>query len=348
MIEKIGPFEIDAVHCSDCLDGMRQLPDESVQCIVTSPPYFRLRNYGVKGQIGLETTPEEYTTKLVEVFREARRTLKGDGTLWIILGDSYAGTGKSGGGKQGEQWEKQGAQTVGRRGGKWSPPPAGLKRKDLIGIPWRVAFGLQADGWYLRQDIIWHKPSPMPESVSDRCTKAHEYIFLLSKSRHYYYDQEAIAEPLESDPATWGKHRTKDPGAQAPKPNPMFGPGRNNRTGTEWGNGKTRNKRSVWTVDTKPYKDSHFAVFPDDLIEPCVLAGAPEGEIILDPFTGSGTTGEVAIRNGRRFLGLELNPEYVRDLARYRIAGAKKGISPKEARTGQKGLFDADGEETRK
>lgn len=263
----------------DCLDRLKELPDGSVQCCITSPPYWGLRDYGSDDQLGLEETPEEFVTNLVDVFREVRRVLRDDGTLWLNLGDSYVGNcsrasdnGRAGYGN--------------KREGVFTKSGNGLKQKDLVGIPWRVAFALQADGWYLRQDIIWHKPNPMPEPVTDRCTKSHEYIFLLTKSKRYYYDHEAIKEKCMSD---------------------------------------TKNKRSVWTVCPKPYKGAHFAVFPEKLIEPCVLAGCPSGSTILDPFAGSGTTGLVAKRHGCNFIGIELNPEYA-ELARNRIAHEQDGL----------------------
>ena len=272
------------VHTGDCIEVMRVMDAESVNTCVTSPPYFGLRDYGHDGQIGLEPSPDEFVGKLVEVFREVRRVLRDDGTMWLNLGDSY-----SGGNKQ------------------------------LTGIPWRVAFALQADGWYLRQDIIWHKPNPMPESVRDRCTKAHEYIFLLAKSQRYYYDADAIKSPSKTagriDRGT-AKHVGHETDAQDfryhPKPR---GKPRNPMT----------NKRSVWTVTPKPFNGAHFATFPPDLIEPCVLAGCPVGGVVLDPFTGAGTTGLVAVKNGRGFVGSELNPEYA-DMARNRIASVEPSL----------------------
>ena len=279
----------------DCVKSLRSMSDGSVDCCVTSPPYFGLRDYGVDGQIGLEQTPDEFVAKLVEVFREVRRVLRDDGTLWLNLGDTYAAN----------------------RGGTTPPAQNGIKRKDLIGIPWRVAFALQADGWYLRQDIIWHKPNPMPESVRDRCTKAHEYVFLLSKSERYFFDSEAMKEPVQSNKGNgksfrgggsytggnaFNNHQLKDRDTHGNAPN-------------EEG---TRNRRSVWTVATRPYKGAHFATFPPDLIEPCILAGCPVGGIVLDPFGGSGTTAGVAIKHGRRAVLCELNPEYVK-LAEQRI-----------------------------
>lgn len=292
---------------SDVLEALKTLPDECVQTVVTSPPYFGLRDYNAEGQIGLEATPKLYVEKMVEVFREVRRVLRNDGTLWLNLGDSYAGSNGNG-------YKQSIASTNASNGGgvnedmrrKNKRRDEGLKPKDLIGIPWRVAFALQEDGWYLRQDIIWHKPNPMPESVKDRCTKAHEYIFLLSKSQKYHFDSEAIAE----DSIYYSKDKRAGLG------NIEYRDGK--RSGAE-GEGQhsfvtinpKKNKRSVWTVTTKGYKEAHFATFPEDLITPCILAGAKEGDIVMDIFNGSGTTGLVALKNGRRYLGIELNPKYV-------------------------------------
>jgi len=257
------------IHLGDCIDSMRQMPDQSVHCCVTSPPYFGLRDYGHDGQIGLEPTPEEFVAKLIEVFREVRRVLRDDGTLWLNLGDSYNSPGPSNHGKSKEVHR-------GTNADKWvqgisTKRVEGLKVKDLIGIPWRVAFALQADGWYLRQDIIWHKPNPMPESVTDRCTKSHEYIFLLSKSATYYYDHEAIKEEAQN----WGT-RDRSAGKYTSGEVPISGGAHKGLQGKDDEENPTRNKRSVWTVTTKPYAGAHFATFPPDLIEPCILAGCPE------------------------------------------------------------------------
>ena len=302
---------------------MRGLPDQSVHTCVTSPPYFGLRDYGHDGQIGLEPTPDEFVAKLVEVFREVRRVLRDDGTLWLNLGDSYA---RNAGPEESKLaslhtmgvGQKKAHEMGAMRKGENKPPP-GLKPKDLIGIPWRVAFALQADGWYLRQDIIWHKPNPMPESVTDRCTKAHEYIFLLSKSERYYFDAAAIAEPAINA----GKVVTNNNGKNGQMGD--FGATRGGFMKSEGVTVKdTRNRRSVWTVTTKPFKGAHFATFPPDLIEPCVKAGCPEGGIVLDPFGGSGTTGLVAQTWSRKFILCELNPEYAQ-MAQSRIA-AERGL----------------------
>lgn len=297
---------IDTVEFGDCRDiiGGWVLGGIQVQTCVTSPPYFGLRDYGVAGQIGLEQSPDEYVSNLVGVFRLVRDVLADDGTLWLNLGDSYAAN---------RSWQapstKGGPKHSPAQGfeGSSSRVPVGLKPKDLIGIPWRVAFALQADGWYLRQDIIWHKPNPMPESVRDRCTKAHEYIFLLSKSAKYYFDCDAIKTPLKDNNDTTRKKKARFGGADKHE-----GFGTRIHSGREYfgtADGMA-NKRSVWSVTTKPYKGAHFATFPADLIEPCVLAGSRPGDIVLDPFMGSGTTAQVAVKHGRHYLGCELNPKY--------------------------------------
>lgn len=313
---------LDKVICGDCLETLKTLPDGSVNCCITSPPYWGLRDYGVEGQLGLEKTPEEYVGKMVAVFGEVRRVLKDDGTLWLNLGDSYANQ------KTGDTYSGFNDRYFGREtdGGKQAQTVSnadigrldfnGLKPKDLVGIPWRVAFALQADGWYLRQDIIWHKPNPMPESVTDRCTKAHEYVFLMSKSQQYYYDNEAIKErTLTKDNSNRNRDITKLNNT----------PGRTKMMGLKTNDYDNRNKRSVWTVATQPFKESHFAVFPPDLIKPMILAGCPEGGVVLDPFVGSGTTAIVARELGRRFVGTELNPEYA-EMARRRIANTTPSL----------------------
>ncbi len=299
---------------ADVLEGLKQISDGSVNCCVTSPPYWGLRDYGVKGQLGLESTPEEYVSKMTAVFSEVRRVLKDDGTLWLNLGDSYAaqrgGTyqpaetlagGKSGKTKNGDKVNRD--RFDGYNPSRYASR-IGLKHKDLIGIPWRVAFALQADGWYLRQDIIWHKPNPMPESVTDRCTKSHEYVFLMSKSAKYYYDAEAIAEVsagLGETSIRFGGNKYGD--SDDPK--------HQTKSGNVYTDKGTRNRRSVWSITTQPYKEAHFATFPPNLIKPCILAGCPAGGIVLDPFMGSGTTAIVATNLGRNYIGIEINPEYV-------------------------------------
>ena len=330
---------------------LAELADGSVQTCITSPPYFGLRDYGHGDQMGLEATPDEYVKGMVALFREVWRVLADDGTLWLNLGDSYSGSGKGG-------------QSAEKRSDGWQPEYAnkgatyGLKPKDLIGIPWRVAFALQADGWYLRQDIIWAKPNPMPESVTDRCTKSHEYLFLLSKSARYCYDHEAIKEPsvaLSVHDQT-GTARTGIPGQSdhtgnrdswhgsrfdtgktgghqigRAQPGPARSGNKERKSALSGGApndgvdgnvpwvGFTRNKRDVWTIPTKPFRGAHFAVMPEALVEPCVLAGSREGDTLLDPFVGSGTVGVVALRHQRNFVGVELNPVYA-EMARRRIA----------------------------
>ncbi len=281
------------------------LPDESVHCAVTSPPYYGLRDYGHAEQIGLEPTPDAYVETMVCVFREVRRVMRADATLWLNLGDSYAAGGMGAG--SGKQLTNRGTSA----GGHMNKPrtaPHGLKPKDLIGIPWRVALALQADGWWLRQDIIWSKPNPMPESVTDRCTKAHEYLFLLSKSATYHYDAEAIAE----DAVVVGG-RVCGPKNDASRNDA-------GTTQTVRDDGLSRNRRSVWTIATQPFSEAHFATFPPALIEPCILAGCPVGGTVLDPFGGAGTTGLVADRLGRNAVLIELNPAYA-EMARKRIEG---------------------------
>ena len=367
-----------------CLERLRDLPEGSVQCCVTSPPYWGLRDYGHSNQLGLEPTPEAYVAKMVAVFREVRRVLREDGVLWLNLGDSYFGGGYSNHDINGESWKDRmnGDKRSSRQQDiKRSNP--GIKPKDLVGIPWRVAFALQSDGWWLRQDIIWHKPNPMPESVTDRCTKSHEYIFLLTKSARYYYDSEAVKEA----------GTLQECGNTSPTKAAKTGSERHRTAANlhKIGAAATRNRRSVWTVSTKPYSGAHFATYPPDLIEPCILAGTSEhgrcracgapwervmektqepddsakgskfdkgktalreggdrtqpggrfrskligwqptcqcnaGEpipcVVLDPFNGSGTTGEVCIKHGRHYIGCELNQEYI-DLAKQRLGKAE-------------------------
>lgn len=277
-------MKTNKIYCGNCIDILKTFPDKSINCCITSPPYYGLRDYGVSAQIGNEDTPEQYIKNLVTVFEEVNRVLKDNGVLWLNLGDSWAGS------NQGSGTKNPAKKQVSNHGTNYMTTEThksklskinGYKPKDLIGVPWMAAFALRESGWYLRQDIIWAKGNPMPESVKDRCTKSHEYIFLLSKSRKYYFDYEAIKEPTV------------------------------NADGT-------RNKRDVWNVNIKPCKEAHFATFPDTLIEPCVLAGCPEDGIVLDPFIGSGTTGLVAKRHNRNYIGIELNPNYVQ-IAKNRI-----------------------------
>lgn len=332
-------IEIFNMDCRDALNLF--VAKGSIQTCVTSPPYFGLRDYGHEGQLCLEQTPEQYIAAMVEVFRAVRDVLADDGTLWLNIGDSYAANrsyqvpSTKGGPKH------SGSQSA---GGKSSSVPEGMKPKDLIGIPWMLAFALRADGWYLRQDIIWHKPNPMPESVRDRCTKAHEYVFLLSKSERYFFDSEAMKEPAvggiagntkptkaaRAYEAGAAEHRTaaglhkwaerqrsrrdsfkRDDSKRAQAiPGQSVGTHRADRPDDTWDTEK-RNRRSVWTVATRPYKGAHFATFPPALIEPCILAGSRPGDIVLDPFMGSGTTAAVALKHGRRAMGCELNPDYL-------------------------------------
>lgn len=322
--------KLNCIEFGDCRNIMRGWVKEGIkaQMCVTSPPYFGLRDYGHAGQIGLEQTPEQYIAVMVEVFRCVRDVLSDDGTLWLNIGDSYAAqrggthmpaqTVAGGVGGKGDNKAFRGMGDEKRGAAHRNASAIGLKHKDLIGIPWMLAFALRADGWYLRQDIIWNKPNPMPESVRDRCTKAHEYIFLLSKSERYFFDSEAMKEPVQSDKGNaksfrggnsytgnnvFNNHQLKDRETHGNTPN-------------ESG---TRNRRSVWTVATRPYKRAHFATFPPALIEPCILAGSKPGDVVLDPFMGSGTTAQVAVQHDRRYLGCELNQEY-EVLQRHRLS----------------------------
>lgn len=297
----------------DVLDQLTSLPDESVHCVVTSPPYWGLRDYGVDGQIGLEATPDMYVNRIVAVFREVRRVLRSDGTCWINIGDSY-NSGSSGGLGGSTLGGGKSNQAASNRHGR--PLLDALKPKDLVGIPWRVAFALQADGWWLRSEIIWAKPNPMPESVTDRPTKAHEQVFLLTKSARYFYDADAVREPHTSE--RWG-------GPEASGTDEWKYRNVGDKVGIREREGRTfypeggRNLRSVWTIPTEPYPDAHFATYPTRLVEPCVKAGCPERGTVLDPFLGSGTTAFVALSLGRNAIGIELNPEYA-ELARRRVA----------------------------
>lgn len=279
---EIEPY-VNQIYVSDALSFLKTLPAESVNTCITSPPYYGLRDYGAAGQIGLEETPEDYIKRLVEVFGEVKRVLRKDGTLWVNISDSYAGSGKG--------WSTCGIGDQTKRQGFKSGKPFKdntRKNKDLLGIPWMLAFALRDKlNLYLRDDIIWAKPNPMPESVGDRCTRSHEYIFLLSKSSRYHFDSVAISEPC----VTKGS--------------------------------KSRNKRDVWTTAVKPYKGAHFATFPEDLIEPCILAGCPEGGIVLDPFIGSGTVAAAAIKHNRKYIGVDINLQYAQ-LASDRAANAVK------------------------
>jgi len=310
---------------ADVLDGLAQLPDESVQCVVTSPPYWGLRDYGVVGQIGLERTPDEYVARMVGVFREVRRVLRKDGTLWLNCGDSYAGS-----------WGAQGREAHPKRASNTGSIPRGsdFKPKDLIGIPWLLAFAIRADGWWLRSEVIWHKPNPMPESTRDRPTKSHEQVFLLTRSARYYYDADAIAEAgadssrarlAQNVGAQAGSIRTYG-GTMAHRPmkavaqHKQAALGRDLTLSSLGSNGEplSRNKRSVWTIATEAFPGAHFATFPTALVEPCILAGSRVGDTILDPFSGSGTTGVVALSHQRDYIGIELNAAYV-EMSRRRL-----------------------------
>ena len=298
------------ILCGDSLEMLKTLPDCSVDCCVTSPPYYGLRDYGVDGQIGLEDTPEHFVDRLKDVFSEVRRVLKPAGTCWVNMGDSYCGTGDKGSFKDPKNPNGRNGQSVAK-----NKKVDGCKSKDLIGIPWMLAFALRADGWYLRQDIIWQKPNPMPESVTDRCTKSHEYIFLLSKSPKYYFDNEVIKEGAKTKPTARDKNKEGYKADYAK--DDRFSPGER-----VYGADGRRNKRDVWRVPVQPVKEAHFATFPEKLIEPCILAGCKEGGVVLDPFFGSGTTGIVAERYGRDYIGIELNPEYVK-IAERRLNGVQ-------------------------
>lgn len=295
----------------DVTKQLQHIDAGSVQTCITSPPYWGLRDYGNDGQLGLESTPDDYVANMVAVFAEVWQVLADDGTLWLNLGDSYAAMRDS---KATPDTLRNGDGTKVNAAANRNPANlhrAGLKHKDLVGIPWRVAFALQSAGWYLRQDIIWHKPNPMPESVTDRCTKAHEYLFLLTKSARYYFDNEAIKEPSANLGATnirFGGNKYGD--SDDPK--------HATKSGNTYVDSGTRNKRTVWTINTKPFKGAHFAVMPEALVEPCILAGSKPNDLVLDPFAGSGTVGVVALRHGRNFVGTELNPDYA-EIARQRI-----------------------------
>ena len=289
---------MNKVLFGDCRETLKTIDTKARMC-VTSPPYYGLRNYGDEDrQIGMEQSPEEYIAEMVKVFRSVRDVLTDDGTLWLNIGDTYYNYRSDG------NYPKQTVSRTKQDLPNFSPVRGnklqGLKSKDLIGIPWMLAFALRADGWWLRQDIIWNKPNPMPESVKDRCTKSHEYIFLLSKSKQYYYDNEAIKEPVKQD---WG---TRDR-TNGKYHNPGTGLAPHSGLSKSY---DRKNKRSVWSITNKPYKGAHFAVFPPDLIEPCILAGSERGDIILDPFMGSGTTGMVAKKHGRKYIGCELHEDY--------------------------------------
>ena len=329
------PFYSDewlTLYGGDCLEVMRGMPSDSVDCVVTSPPYWGLRDYGAEGQLGLERTPEEYVANMVNVFREVRRVLKPSGTCWLNLGDSYAGSwgAQSRGGPPSESSTLRGnghvgggpkakslsavqiaAHPKGTHTGSWVNGRTDLKPKDLVGIPWRVAFALQADGWYLRSDIIWAKPNPMPESVTDRPTKSHEYLFLLTKSPRYYFDADAVREEARPESAERYAAGYKQFGVGQFNGSPTDKRGPKEIKAEHLAHLTGRNIRSVWTIATRPYPGAHFAVFPPELPERCIKAGSPTGGVVMDPFGGSGTVGMVANRLSRRAILIDLNPEYL-------------------------------------
>ena len=317
-------MEVNQIICGDAIEIMKSWPDKFINCCVTSPPYWGLRDYGVDGQLGLEKTPEEFVAKMVAVFAEVKRVLRDDGTLWLNIGDSYNNV--TPGGRDPERWPKQSRNDHQPKTKRLDPK---LKVKDLCGMPWMVAFALRQDGWYLRQDIIWHKPNPMPESVRDRCTKAHEYMFLLSKSPKYYYDQDAIRIPqLESNDAR--PRMGQGPNTQYNQKRSSWHDHKDdlqvgNRIGPKEDHPAGKNKRDVWTIPLAPYPAAHFATFPPKLVLPCILAGCPKDGLVLDPFMGSGTTAMVAYENNRNYLGCELNPEYIK-LNRADLAKEKYGL----------------------
>lgn len=354
-------MEINRVHCGDALETLRGIPDETFQTTITSPPYWALRDYGAAGQMGMETTPEEYLDKMVAVFEEVRRATRPDGTLWLNMGDAYCGY-------KGENYQKSKQDLDPRRRGHvpkshdvGSPRTCGFKNKDLMGMPWRLALALQAAGWYLRMDIIWYKPNPMPESVNDRPTRAHEYVFLLAKEERYFYDADAVREPLSESTIARLTQPTFDRQTGGEKDyGRMTNANRSARKALcnlkekfvaqeKWGDRHEgwknrdprirRNKRSVWEIATRAFDGAHFATFPEELVEPCVLAGSRPGDLVLDPFAGSGTTGEVAIRLGRNFYGIDINPQYCQELAGPRLEAARRGQTLEQYRAGQGVLF---------
>ena len=313
-------IQLDTIYTGDSLEVLKTLPDESVHCCVTSPPYYALRDYGVEGQIGRETTPKEYISRLTEVFAEVRRVLRPDGTLWLNISDTYAGKGN-----QGDYLDMKNPKGRTGQAVALNHKVEGCKPKDLIGIPWMLAFALRDDGWYLRNDIIWMKENPMPESVKDRCARCYEHIFLFSKSRKYHFDYKAISEPIAPTTAERLKRGLNGsnkfgkaiPGqAQQQTINRV----REHGSITDDMINPLRNKRDVWTINTVPFKGGHYAAYPPKLVETCLLAGCPEGGFVLDPFMGSGTTGMVAKQLDRHYVGIELNPEYT-ELAYARIGG---------------------------
>ena len=315
-------LKTDTIINRDALYALRELPSESVHCAVTSPPYYALRDYGLDAQIGREDMPEQYIEKLTDVFRELRRVLRPDGTLWLNIADTYCGTGSKGGCTDPKYPQGRNGQSV-----SVARKAAGCKQKDLIGIPWLLAFSLRSDGWYLRSDIIWQKENPMPESCKDRPTRCYEHIFLLTKEKKYYYDAAAIAEPISPKTAAryrMGRSANSKYAAEVPGQGKVQGLNKARRGGyyDDALMPTTRNRRDVWTINTVPYKGGHFAAFPPKLAETCILAGCPKGGVVLDPFFGSGTTGLAAKSLARHYIGIEINAEYCA-LARARIGGGK-------------------------
>ena len=305
------------IYQGECLNVLKTLKTNSIDCCVTSPPYWGLRDYGDKNQRGLEPSPAEFVEKLVLIFQEVKRVLKNNGTLWLNLGDSYAAGTKGTGGKNSPKHKVKGElnfQEFSSGTRKFNLAELGLKSKDLVGIPWRVAFALQRDGWFLRQDIIWAKKNPMPESVKDRFTKSHEHVFLLSKNKSYYFDYKSVQEPaLQSS-----VERTKRPWSGNKERGMLKGFSPHSFKYYGHGSSHMRRKRDVWFLTSEPFKGAHFATFPTKLIEPCILAGCPEGGVVLDPFFGAGTTGYVAKKLNRQYIGIEINQDYI-EIAKKRI-----------------------------
>ena len=313
-------MQLDTIYTGDCLEVLKGLPDESVHCCVTSPPYYALRDYGMDEQIGGEATPKEYISRLTDVFTEVRRVLRSDGTLWLNISDTYAGKGNQGDYVDPKNPKGRNGQAV-----ALNQKVEGCKPKDMIGIPWLLAFALRDSGWYLRNDIIWMKENPMPESVKDRCARCYEHIFLFSKSRKYHFDHKAISEPISAATAQRlkrGINGSNKFGSAIPGQSQQQTINRCREHGaiTDEMINPLRNKRDVWVINTVPYKGGHYAAYPPKLVETCLLAGCPEDGVVLDPFFGSGTTGMVARRMGRHYIGIELNPDYT-ELARARIGG---------------------------
>lgn len=318
--KEVSSIQLDTIHTGDCLEVLRTLPSESIHCCVTSPPYYALRDYGMGGQIGREASPKEYILRLTEVFTEVRRVLRSDGTLWLNISDTYAGKGNQGDFTDPKNPNGRNGQTV-----ALNNKVEGCKPKDMIGIPWMLAFSLRDSGWYLRNDIIWMKENPMPESVKDRCARCYEHIFLFSKSRKYFFDYKAISEPIAPGTVSRLKRGVKGSNKYG---EPIPGQAKQQTINlcrehgaiTDEMISPVRNKRDVWIINTVPFKGGHYAAYPPKLVETCLLAGCPKDGVVLDPFIGSGTTGMVAKQLDRHYVGIELNPEY-KELAEARIGG---------------------------